>query len=55
MGKTVRRDRHDKKYTEGRYGTHLVYKCKCEYCTDQKRKNRYDTLEEQLELLNTKQ
>ena len=33
MSRTVRKDRNDKTYKEGRYLDHNVYKCKCEYCT----------------------
>lgn len=42
MARTVRKDRNDKTYTEGRYLDHNVYKCKCEYCTTrrQERKER---------------
>jgi len=34
MSRTIRKDRNDVKYPEGRDGLHLrTYKCKCEYCS----------------------
>lgn len=33
MSRTIRKDRNDVKYLEGRDGLHLrTYKCKCNYC-----------------------
>lgn len=40
MGKTIRKDREDKKYLEGnpkKEDLH-TYKCKCEYCTNVRKK-----------------
>ena len=39
MGKTIRRDRDDKKHTEGRTKGFRTWKCDCGYCRNTERRS----------------